>query len=155
MGRKRRSGETGLPWIFEGREVDESVSEEHYGFIYEIECVSTGQKYIGKKAFKSYHTSFEKKLNEATGRMNKVRVVTSTESNWRDYFGSSVEIKNLVKQQGKQDFRRTILRFCNSKKALTYYELAEQCKADVLNPQNNYINSNILGKFFPKDLYSL
>lgn len=142
------------PWIYK-EEALLDIPEGVYGFIYEIECKSTGEKYIGKKAFHSYHTSFERVLNEKTNRMNKVRRVTATESNWKDYFGSSAEIKALVKEKGTEDFTRRILRFCNSKKALTYYELAEQCIHDVLNPENKYINQNILGKFFSSDLFEI
>lgn len=144
--------ETGKPWKLNGNDIVElnQFPENCYGFVYLITC-STGEKYIGKKALRSYHTSYERRLNERTGRMNKVRVVTSTESNWKDYFGSSAEIKKLVKERGKESFTREIIRLCSSKKSLTYWELAEQCKADVLNTSKQYLNDNILGKFYRKD----
>lgn len=144
--------ETGKPWKLNGNDILElnQFPENCYGFVYLITC-STGEKYIGKKALRSYHTSYERRLNERTGRMNKVRVVTSTESNWKDYFGSSAEIKKLVKERGKGSFTREIIRLCSSKKSLTYWELAEQCKADVLDAGKQYLNDNILGKFYRKD----
>lgn len=148
----RTKKEVGKPWKYKEQEISElgQFPENCYGFVYLIAC-DTGERYIGKKALRSYHTSYERKLNEKTGRMNKVKVVTSTESNWKDYYGSSVEVKKLVKERGKEAFSREIIKLCSSKKSLTYWELAEQCKADVLNANLNYLNDNILGKFYRKD----
>lgn len=148
----RTKKEVEKPWLYKDREIVDlqQFPEKCYGFVYLITC-NTGERYIGKKALRSYHTSYERKLNEKTGRMNKVKVITSTESNWKDYYGSSVEIKKLVKEQGKKAFTREIIKLCSSKKSLTYWELAEQCKADVLNEKLNYLNDNILGKFYRKD----
>src|SRR5574344_361197 len=113
-----------------------------------------GRKYIGKKNLHSYKTVFSQKINEKTGRMNKVRNVLVSESNWRDYYGSSLEIKQLVKEQGKKNFYREILKLVSTKKLLTYYELKEQCIRDVLEPGSIYINTNVLGKFFVSDWIS-
>jgi len=148
----RTKKEVGKPWLYKDQEILDlqQFPENCYGFVYLIES-NSGEKYIGKKALRSYHTTYERKLNEKTGRMNKVKVVTSTESNWKDYYGSSVEMKKLVKERGKEAFIRKILKLCSSKKSLTYWELAEQCKADVLNESLNYLNDNILGKFYRKD----
>ena len=44
-----------------------------------------------------------------------------------------------------------ILRFCKTKKALTYYELQEQFSHNVLGDELS-LNDNLLGKFFRKDL---
>lgn len=150
MGSKRPRVES-EPWILDGVEVREIPEGDYYGFVYEIRSNTTGEFYIGKKAFHSYHTSWSRVLNPKTNRYNKVKNVTATESNWKDYFGSSVEIKNLVKERGKQDFTRMILRLCKTKKELTFREVEYQCKTDALeNPK--CINSNILGKFFRSDL---
>lgn len=147
-----KRGAVDQPWIMQGKPVDslDQFPENCYGFVYEITCPD-GRKYIGKKALRSYHTTYEKVLNTKTGRMNKVKVVTSTESNWKKYYGSNDEIKACIKEHGKEGFVREILKLCTSKKNLTYWELAEQCKADVLDANGKYINDNILGKFFRKD----
>lgn len=140
------------PWIWVGQYVEsiEEFPEGTFGFVYELISKETGKRYIGKKQLYSYHTKISKVFNEKTKRWNKVREVTSTESNWKDYFGSCVEVKNLVKQDGKSNFYRYILAIARSKKELTYLELAHQCKYDVLTDPN-YVNSNILGKFFRSD----
>ena len=48
-------------------------------------------------------------------------------------------------------FVRKILTFVKSKKELTYYECKELFINEVLERDNQYINDNILGKFFRKD----
>lgn len=142
------------PWYYKGQKIevlDKETLDTYYGFIYCITSKLTGNKYIGKKNLHSYKTVFSQKINEKTGRVNKVRTILVSESNWKDYFGSSLEIKNLIKEQGKQNFFREILRFVPTKKLLTYYELQEQCTRNVLEPNSEYVNTNILGKFFTSD----
>lgn len=140
------------PWIWIGQYVEsiEEFPEGTFGFVYELVSKETGKRYIGKKQLYSYHTKVSKVFNEKTKRWNKVREVTSTESNWKDYFGSSTEVKDLIKQDGKSNFYRYILAIARSKKELTYLELAHQCKNDVLTDPM-YVNSNVLGKFFRSD----
>lgn len=153
----RKTKEVADPWFFEGKAVeyfDQDVLDNYYGFIYCITSKVDGRKYIGKKNLHSYKTVFSQKINEKTGRMNKVRNVLVSESNWRDYYGSSLEIKQLVKEQGKKNFYREILKLVSTKKLLTYYELKEQCIRDVLEPGSIYINTNVLGKFFVSDWIS-
>ena len=73
------------------------------------------------------------------------------ESDWQTYYGSHQKIKNLLKE-GKQDnFKRTILEFAFNKKNLTYLETKYLFSNHVLE-NTEYINDNILGKFFRKDL---
>lgn len=150
---KRKIKEDVKPWIWAGSYVEslDELPPKAYGFAYEIVSRETGKRYIGKKQLYSYHTKISKVLNEKTKRWNKVREVTATESNWKDYFGSSTEVKELIKQDGgKQNFERYILEIAFSKKELTYLELKYQCKFDVLT-DSHYVNSNILGKFFRSD----
>lgn len=149
MGR-RKVVENFDPWLYEGRPVLtlEDCPENSYGFIYLIESKISGKKYVGKKALYSYHTKIVYKLNPKTNRLNKVREVEATESNWKEYFGSSAEVKDLMKSEGGKDkFTRTILRFCFSKKELTFREIQEQCTRNVLE-DSEYINSNIEGRYF-------
>ena len=149
----KRAAKTQIdPWVYKGNPVVslEDMPRGTYGFIYRITHKETGQKYIGKKQVYSYHTKTNKVFNEKTKRWNKVKEVTATESTWQKYFGSSKEIADLVKKEGKDKFNREILLYVPDKKRLTYYELAYQCKEDVLTDPS-YINSNILGKFFRSD----
>lgn len=149
---RRKVKEPVEPWIWKEVLVEsiDKFPAGTYGFVYEIVSRETGKRYIGKKQLYSYHTKVSKVFNERTKRWNKVREVIATESNWKDYFGSSVEVKELIEQEGKQNFKRKILALASSKKELTYLELAHQCKNDVLT-DSLYVNSNILGKFFRSD----
>lgn len=154
---RRKIKEPVEPWFFKGQPI-EVLSEEdlnlYYGFIYKITNKETGQFYIGKKNLHSYKTLVKHVLNERTNRMNKVREVLVSESNWRDYFGSSVEIKTAVKELGKSAFSREILLFVTTKKQLTYYEAKYQFETGCIEPGVSSYNSNIFGRFFPGDFYS-
>lgn len=140
------------PWTYQGKtiiSIDE-FPEGTYGFVYELFSRETGQRYIGKKQLYSYHKKVGKVFNEKTKRWNKVVETTATESNWQKYLGSSTEVADLVKRDGKENFERRILCCCKSKKELTFREVQHQILNSVLeNPK--YVNSNILGKFFRSD----
>ena len=74
------------------------------------------------------------------------------ESDWKTYHGSHPKIKNLLLEaDNKREFSRRILKMCTTKKELTYYECKYLFINDVLEDRNNYINDNILGKFYRKD----
>lgn len=115
-----------------------------FGFIYEIHHLKTGRKYIGKKQLMSNRT-----LPPLKGQKRKRKIVK--ESDWKTYFGSQKEIKNLVKENKGEGFERQILQFCYTKKQLTYYELKWQFNRGVLE-DDQYLNDNLLGRFFRKDL---
>ena len=67
--------------------------------------------------------------------------------------GFQTEVKQLVKEsQDMLDFVREIIIFTSTKKQLTYFETKLQFVNEVLE-NDEYLNSNILGKFFRKDLY--
>ena len=134
-------------WFYNGDKIEsiEDMPKGVFGFVYEVHHITTGKKYIGKKQLISNRT-----LPPLKGERKKRKV--SKESNWKDYYGSQIEIKQLVKEsESLQEFDRRILRYCFSKKELTYRELEEQVLHKVLE-DDNYLNSNISGKFFRKDL---
>ncbi len=97
------------------------------GFVYEVQYNPTGEKYVGKKVL-----SFNRKLPPLKGKKRPRRVVK--ESDWKSYCGSN-----------------KILQFCSSKKQLTFYETLWQFNKKVLEDAK-YLNENILGKFYKKDL---
>ena len=49
------------------------------------------------------------------------------------------------------DFQRRILHYVQNKKQLTYFECKYLFINEVLENRSNYINDNILGKFYRKD----
>ena len=55
------------------------------------------------------------------------------------------------KEGGKEAFTKKILQYVSNKKQLTYFECKHLFINEVLDSRNNYINDNILGKFYRKD----
>lgn len=150
-------------WLHEGRLITEisDMPEGTYGFIYEVLHKPTGKKYIGKKVLYFERNvklgkraleelKAERKAAGIGGRVPQKKKVIK-ESDWKDYYGSHEEIKRLVKESDPEDFTRRILQFVPEKKLLTYYECKYLFINSVLDERNNYINDNILGKFYRKD----
>jgi hypothetical protein len=136
---------------------DESFDiNEYEGYIYITTILDTSRKYIGKKNF--FHNTNVKlgkkelaNLPTARGKKPSKKKVTK-ESDWKTYYGSAQEIKDSVKQYPKERITRTLIRLCKSKKELTYYECKYLFDYNVLEPNSGFINDNILGKFYSKDL---
>ena len=150
-------------WLYEGRLITEisDMPEGTYGFIYEVLHKPTGKKYLGKKVLYFERNvklgkraleelKAERKAAGIGGRVPQKKKVVK-ESDWKDYYGSHEEIKRLVKESDPEDFTRKILQFVPEKKLLTYYECKYLFINSVLDERNNYINDNILGKFYRKD----
>lgn len=124
---------------------------EYIGYIYITYHIPTGRQYIGKKNF--FHT-LNKKLGKkelaeipvTRGKRPSKKSVTK-ESDWKTYYGSSTEIKSLP----KEEMLRHVLKLCKTSKQLTYWETKYLFQYNVLE-DDRYINDNILGKFYRKDL---
>jgi kynurenine formamidase len=124
------------------------------GFVYKITNIQTGKFYIGRKSLfsntKKKLTKTELALQTGPGRKpTSKRVITETK--WMDYWGSNKTILQEIKDNGTEYFRKEIIKFCFSKKQLTYWELHFQCTEGVLLTDKSY-NDNIASKFFRKDL---
>ena len=132
-------------WLYNDKEISsiEDMPENTYGFIYEVEHIPTGLKYLGKKVL-----YFNRTLPPLKGQKRKRKVVK--ESDWKSYVGSQEEVKKLLKEGKLLDFKRKILTFVPTKKLLTYYETKYLFINEVLEG-DKYINSNVLGKFYRKD----
>jgi hypothetical protein len=133
-------------WIHKGKVVEslEDVPNDAIGFVYEIRNKEDNTKYIGKKTLKSKRT-----LPPLKGTKRKRKVIK--ESNWKTYYSSNDEIKDLVKK-GKIDiFEREILEYAYSNIQLTYLETKYQFIREVLE-KDDYLNVNILGKFYKGNL---
>lgn len=117
-------------WYYENKEYNETP-ENYQGFVYCITEVDTGKKYIGKKNF------WRPKTLPKNSKRNR-RVRTRVESDWRDYYGSSKEVQLLVESKGIDNYHRTILRLCETKGEMSYYEAKEQFSRDVLLSDEYY-----------------
>jgi len=125
--------------------------DEYIGYIYVTYHIPTGRQYIGKKNF--FHTTNKKlgkkelaELPVARGKKPTKKQVVK-ESDWKTYYGSAAEIKVLP----KDEMNRYVLKLCKNKKELTYWETKMLFQYNVLE-DDRYINDNILGKFYRKDL---
>ena len=142
-------------WLYKEKEIKEmtDMPENSFGFIYVVTHTPTGRKYLGKKQLISVQKKAlgKKELALITdGRASKKKTVTK-ESDWKTYYGSHAEIKQLIKDKKHFEFTREILIFTPNKKLHTYYEnkfLFSEC---VIEPNSNYINDNIEGRYFTKD----
>ena len=67
------------------------------------------------------------------------------------YLGSGKRLRRSINKYGVENFERTILVCCPTKKLLTYYEVKLQMVYQVLEKPDEFFNDNILGKFFTKD----
>jgi hypothetical protein len=117
-------------WLYNGEELTETP-EEYQGFVYQITELDTGMMYIGKKFF------WKPKILPKN-KTRKRRVRTRVESDWRDYYGSNKLVIQLVKEKGRDNYKREILRMCKTKGECSYYEAKLQFENDVLLNSNYY-----------------
>ena len=129
-----------MQWIYQNSPV-EVLPEDCVGFVYLITNNLSGKKYIGKKLAKFARTTYRTvKLKNGTKKKKKIR--TKVDSDWRDYYGSSVELTADITKLGKENFKREILYYCKSKSETSYIELKEQILRGVLE-SNDYYNGHV------------
>jgi hypothetical protein len=107
------------------------VNEDTFGFIYEIINTVTNKKYIGKKQCKK-----KLKRKPLKGRIN--RRIEEKESDWRGYTSSSNDLNEDIIKHGKEKFIFKILKTCDSKWELAYFEIKEQLERNVLLRDDYY-----------------
>jgi hypothetical protein len=115
------------------------ITEETFGFIYEITNTVTNKKYIGKKQCQS---RIKRKPLKGKTRNR----IDYKESDWKSYTSSSNDLNEEIKKYGKDKFVFKILRTCDSKWALAYFEIKEQIDKEVLfkdEYHNGIINCRI------------
>lgn len=150
-------------WTYNGQIITEidDMPEGTYGFIYKVVHIPSQKKYIGKKVLyfernkrlgkRALEALREERAKKGIKGRVPLKQKVITESDWKDYYGSHLEIKRLLEKDGPMAFQKQILSYVKSKKELTYYECKELFINEVLERDNQYINDNILGKFFRKD----
>jgi hypothetical protein len=143
-------------WLYKNKEIYslEDIPNNIFGFIYITTHIPTGKKYLGKKSL--YHSTNVKlgkkeiaNLPITRGRTKLTKQVIK-ESNWKSYYGSEEFIKLKIKEKKQEEFTREIIHFVKNKKILTYFECKYQFIYNVLE-SSEWLNSNILGKFYKKD----
>ena len=135
-------------WTYNNKPFNSDMIEDYIGFVYEVYDTEAKMKYIGKKKFWSKVTKPPLK-----GEKNKRRSLK--ESDWKDYYGSSEEVKSLVENTGEWRFKRKIIRLCKTLGEMSYYEMKEQLDNDVLLKPKKYYNAFVGGKIHRKHLNHL
>ena len=115
-------------WTYHGEPFVEPG--EYYGFVYCITNLLSGKRYIGKKFFWSVKRK----------QVNKVRKRYKVESDWKEYWSSSEDLKEDVRTIGPKHFKREILHLCKNKGTTNYLEAKEQFLREVLE-SNDWYNS--------------
>lgn len=129
-----------MTWLYQGQPIEELP--DCVGFVYIITNLTNDRKYVGKKLAKFSKTT-TKTVTLKNGTKKKKKIRSKVDSDWADYFGSSIELNKDVESLGKENFRREILYFCQSKAECSYIEAREQFSRRVLE-STEYYNNNIM-----------
>lgn len=127
-------------WTYKTIAVEE-LPEDCVGFVYLITNKASGRMYIGKKLAKFAKTTYKVvKLKNGTKKKKKIR--SKIDSDWMEYYGSSIELNKDIELIGKEYFTREILFYCKSKAECSYIEAREQFGRKVLE-SDDYYNGQI------------
>lgn len=126
------------PWLYKNSEFTSEMIGKNFGFVYLIIDRDTGKKYIGRKYFWAMRTP--------KGKTRKAK----SESDWKKYYSSNIEIKEAAKKNPEK-YIREILHLCEGKGETNYMEIHEQFHRNVL-ASDEYLNDNINGKYFKKNV---
>ena len=132
------------PWLYQGEPFTTDDIGNFFGFVYRITNLQSGKQYIGRKYF------WQKRKPKGAKRR-----VTS-ESDWKKYYGSSEELKQDIKDLGRDTFKREILSLHTTLGQVNYEETKQLFINNVLTESLDdgkpmYYNSNILGRDMKKD----
>lgn len=131
-------------WTHNGKDIlsHDDFTDDVVGFIYCIHY-TTGEKYIGKKLIRSFRRL--KPTKRQLAQRKNFKRVEMTNLKFSNYTGST----KLA--DGLEISKREILELCSSKIGLAYQEVKYMFKYNVLET-DEFINANILGKFFKGNL---
>lgn len=131
-----------MNWLYKGRVLtDDMIPAKAIGFIYMITYLPTGQRYIGRKLLTKAHRR----------QKNKKIIRSRIESDWREYWSSSPEVKQLIESEGADNFVREILVFADMKGKLNYLEEKFLYCVGAME-SDEWLNSNIRSKMFKRNI---
>ena len=110
-------------WVFP--DGIQTFPDKTFGFIYIISNLINNKHYIGCKMV-------EKTIKRKPLKGKTKRRIEKTESNWKEYTGSSTELNNDIEKLGKNNFKFRIIDFAFSKSHLKLLELLYQLANNVL-----------------------
>ena len=129
------------PWVYNNTTFTSDDIGDFFGFVYRITNLQSGKQYIGRKYFYQFR--------KPRGKSRKVR----SESDWKKYYGSSDELNSDRKSLGNECFKREIISLHTTKGWVNYEETRQLFLNNVLSENENYYNSNILGRYMRKDYH--
>ena len=130
------------PWVYKDTTFTSDNIGNFFGFVYRITNLQSGKAYIGRKYFWQFR--------KPRGKSRKVR----SESDWKRYYGSSEELNADRKLIGNNCFRREIISLHETKGWVNYEETKQLFLNNVLSEDENFYNSNILGRYMKKDYFN-
>lgn len=113
-------------YIDERTEFDPTRYSSIVGFVYLIENVDTGMKYVGKKLL-TKSVRYQKNNKKKTKRV---------ESDWKTYTGSNEQLNEDISRGA--NIKKTILHLCTTKGWMTYYETKEILVRDAIISEDYY-----------------
>ena len=136
------------PWLYQGTTFTSADIGDKFGFVYCITNNTNGRQYIGRKYFWKFRTP--------RGKKRKVK----SESDWKNYYGSSEELKEEIQQLGRCNFSRVMLSLHKTAGKTNFEETRQLFVKGVLTESLSdgtpkYYNSNILSRYFRKDYYEV
>ena len=140
-------GDYANPWLYKGTAFTSSDIGDFFGYVYRITNLQSGKQYIGRKYF------VQKRKPRGGGRRR------TSESNWKQYWGSSKELNDDRKRLGSHSFAREILSTHSTLGRVNYEETKQLFLNNVLQEtlddgSPKYYNSNILGRYYKKDYFT-
>jgi hypothetical protein len=125
-----------MTWYYQNNPVEE-LPEDCVGFVYLITNKATSRMYVGKKLSKFSKTTY-KTIKQKNGTKKKKKIRSKIDSDWLEYYGSSIELNKDVELLGRDNFTREILFLCKSKAECSYIEAREQFARKVLESDEFY-----------------
>ena len=122
---------TKMTWFYKDRPFTSEMIKDYQGFVYVITNLDTQKRYIGKKNFIKKRT-----LKALKGKKRKRKVYS--ESDWKDYYGSSDAVSKILLESGPETFEREILYLSMSKGEMSYVELYYQVVTGALLSDDYY-----------------
>ena len=141
-------GDYANPWLYKGTTFTSDDIGDQFGFVYRITNNQSGKQYIGRKYF------VQKRKPRGGGRRR------TSESNWKQYWGSSKELNDDRKRLGSDTFSREIISTHATLGKVNYEETRQLFLNNVLtesldNGEPAFYNSNVLGRYYKKDYFTI